>query len=258
MDKIHFLLTTLVWTCLVLSACGIPETQWDAPATQIAIGISTNQTQIQTVTPTQPPTATLRPQRTPTITPQSSQTRTITREPQPTRTPEPTAMHEWNLSRVALTLNDLPDGFEAMDAQEQRALEQQLPEGSAFFSFLNLKHQNVMGVLVPVTEAHDQIVFDMDMPTQCQNLSTDINAEEFSRMQSLDDIGDVRTGITGTGQIMSLAVRDEIVCFRRGSVGVFLVVVYPAQDTPVLDICALARLLDQRIKQQFIIRPEDL
>lgn len=252
MAKKHFK-TMLVCACLILSACEIPQAQRDAPITQITINIPATQTrQASTATPTRQPTATQRPTHTPTFTP------TLTREPKSTRTPEPTVLHEWNLTRIALTQQDMPDGFEAMDVQEQRALEQQLPEGSAFFSFLNSKHQNVMGVLVPVTGAYDQIVFDVDMPTQCRALATDINTEKFDALEGLDDIGDVRTGITGTGKIMSLAVRDEIICFRRGGVGVFLVVVYPARDTPVLDICTLARLLDERIRQQIIIRPEDL
>lgn len=99
----------------ILSGCGLSQAEVVATATQMAANIFATQTaQAPTATPTFTPSPA--PTATPTVTPTTTNTPTIT----PTPTPR--------LMAAALTLDDLPAGYQAMSARELGDLARLLDE----------------------------------------------------------------------------------------------------------------------------------
>ena len=60
----------------------------------------------------------------------------------------------------------------------------------------------------------------------------------------MDDIGEARAGKTVVGSVGNMMLRWDFVVFRRGTVGVALIVVYPDRVGPAMPIGDIARMLD--------------
>ena len=213
---------------VILTACGPSQTELDATATQAAADIFATLT-------AQAPTAT------PTFTP--SPTATIT--PTPTHTPTPTP----GLSAVALTLGDLPGGFEPMPAAQLSEMQQAFPEGANLFAFDdNGRSQSIIGILIPYSSRAEQTAFDAALPQFVGVFATAVGAGTNPKnLHGGGDVGEARAGITSVSQVGSLSLRWDIVGFRRGRAAVLLIVAYPDGDKPAVPIGDLGRLLDKRI-----------
>lgn len=230
----------------LLSACGLSPAKQAATATQAAAdSFATLTAQAPTATPTftPSPTATTTPTSTPTPTPTPTAT--------PTLTPTP------GLSSLVMTLDDLPDGFEAMPADQMRAMEEAYPAGTSAFGFQDDKNtQIVMGVLMPYYSRAEQAVFDSMMPEFVQAMAAAVGADTNSEpLPDFEEIGEARAGTTAVSKMGSLSMRWDILVFRRSEVGVLILIAYPDGDQPAMPIVELAHLSDERIRNFRTVDP---
>lgn len=158
---------------------------------------------------------------------------------------------------VMLTLDDLPGGFEVMPAELLRDSEKELPDESSVFGFHNDKSgQSVVVFLIPYSGRAEQIVFDSILPQTVEMLATSLGADpKTKKLTSLEDIGEARSGITSVGKEGGVPMRWDIVGFRRGEVGVFIISGYPDGDKPAVPVGDLARSQDERINEFFAPNP---
>jgi protein-disulfide isomerase len=232
----------LAWLllCTVLVSCGISQEQLDAQATEIAYNIFATQTAAAptlTLTPTRTPTTTATPTDTPTITP----------------TPGP------DLSQAVLTIDDLPKGFKA--ASDEFNIE----TGYVMDTF----PYQVIGSFAFVEDCQFEFImgFTMHLPWRSQQVEFDQYAAGFARiilestglfggesdvkrpedLTGLEDIGNAVTGATTTMSSNGIKLRMDIVIFRRGIVGAWIIVSYYEGAIPAASIDEIARKLDARI-----------
>jgi hypothetical protein len=119
---------------------------------------------------------------------------------------------------AALTVDDIPTGFVEMSPEELGYEEQSFPEGTCYFNFSdNINSQLILGFLIPVTNRAEQATCDGMMPQMIEAIAASMGAgPDFQAITGLDDIGEVRTGITSVGQMGSLSIHYDIIGFRRG------------------------------------------
>jgi hypothetical protein len=236
----------LLLIAALLAACGPSAAQQTAVVTQIAAQIFATLTAgAPTLTPTFTPSATPTETLTPTPTP------TITRTPQPSDTPTPTPTPAPVLSVVALTVDDLPAGFEPTREDTLRTLERTFPEDSYVFGFEDPDNaQALIGVLIPYPSRLGQAGFDAALPEFMTGFMKGVGIETGIRdLGGMEDVGDTRLAKTAVSPGGALPARWDIIAFRRGEVGVLLFVGYPDADEPARPLADLAHLLDQRIMQ---------
>jgi hypothetical protein len=280
MNKRSSYLLVLLLVGVALSGCGPSQAELDATATQeSAAAYATLTAQAPTVTPTYTPSPTPTRTATPSATPTSTNTPTPTATPTPTNTPTntPTATPtprptgtstvmptrgsssqgktgsalSSRLKTYALTLADLPAGFVALPPDQVKGLHQGLPDGSRAFGYSNGKgDQIVMGILMPYPEPTDQRIFDALLPIMVQTIQTVIGAgSDPVELKGLENIGEVRIATTSVSEMGVISLRWDILGFRRGDVGVLLIVAYFDGDQPAVALGDLAHLLDKRIQQ---------
>lgn len=236
--------STLAWTLLgavLVSSCGISQEQLDKQATEIVSNIFATQTAAaptSTLTPTSTPTTTATPTDTPTITP----------------TPGP------DLSKAVLTLDDLPKGFE--DASEEFNAIAPGFETDAFpyqyldsFVFMDdCQCEFIVGITFHLPWRSQQMEFDQFsagfariMIDSAGLFGGESEVQRSKDLVGLEDIGDAVTGATTTVGSIGGKTRMDIVVFRRGIVGAWIIVYYPEGEIPVVSVDELARRLDARI-----------
>jgi hypothetical protein len=212
--------------------------------TQIAVAIFATQTaQAPTITPTFTPSAT--PTHTPTPTP------TVTLTPTPTDTPTITPTPTPVLMALALTLDDLPAGFESFDEANMRNMRKSMPVDSYVFGFSDdTNSQVITGFLLPYPSRAAQAGFDNTLPQLVDATLAAMGIKTGSKLlRGFEDVGDARLAKTAAIKSGAFALRVEVVAFRRGAVGVLLAIVYSDGEKALLSLPELAQLLDKRISQ---------
>jgi hypothetical protein len=138
-----------------------------------------------------------------------------------------------------------------MPAEQVRNLERDLPEGSHAFGYSSGKgDQIVMGMLIPYPGQTDRRLFDATLPYMVEAMRATIGAgADPQELEGLDDIGEVRVGTTSVSEMGAILFRWDILGFRRGDVGVLLVVAYFDGEKPAVTVGDLALVLDERIQQ---------
>jgi hypothetical protein len=228
-----------VFITLLISACGPSQAEIDATSTQVAADIYATQTaQVPTATKTFTPTPTA------TFTATPTQTPTATSTPVPTDTPTPAP----GLSSLVLTVDELPPGFEPLPSEQVDNLKSGVP-GGAGFGFMNEDEFNmIMGILFPFPSAVEQMAFDSGQEDFLNIFASVLGAETGTvELTGLENIGETRVGLTATGQMMSVSMQWDLVAFRRGEVGVVLILGYPEGVEPSIAIADLASMVDEKI-----------
>jgi hypothetical protein len=230
---IRFIL--LLLTCAILTACGPSQAEMDVTATKVAADIFATQT-------AEAPTATL------TFTPSPTSTPTPTATPTPTHTPTITLTPTPRLMGAALTLDDLPSGFEAMAPESLGFLQRSVPESAVVFGFGDeASSQFVMGYLVPFTTRVEQIAFDDMLPGVGDLYAAGFGADSSPKtLPDLDDVGEARVAFTFVTDINNESLRWDIIVFRRERSPYSYSLPIP-MATNLLAIGDLALLLDNRI-----------
>lgn len=154
-------------------------------------------------------------------------------------------------------MQDLPPGFVEMPPAELGlAAEDLSQEGFVvddLFVFLDSEHfELILGFTVLIPGRLEQVAFDLILQQPdfivesfIGGMGTEMLEQEA--LPGLDDIGDASTGLTVVAEAEGIPMRIDGVLFRRGSVGVFLFVLYLDGDVPVVSVDELARKLDSRI-----------
>lgn len=230
---------------ILLTACGPSAQEQAGTATQDAANKNATLTALApTATPTTTPTPTATSTPTATTTPTSTPTPVNT----PTMTPTP-APAWWD---AVLVLEDLPEGFRAMTAEELSGLYQTMPPGTIGFGFIDdVKTQLIMGFYTPLPSRAEQIAFDNVLPDTAALTAAAAGAtSEPQPISGMDEIGDACSAVTFVIAEGGLDMRVDLTVFRSGEVAAFLFSFYPDGDKPVLAAGDLANLLDQRIVEQ--------
>jgi hypothetical protein len=204
--------------------------------------------------------------------------------PEPQMTPEPQVTPEpQTSSKVTLTLEDMPPGFQAvppqMTANFVEMLKKQLGQFSLnpenLFAFMSQTSsspssqtasssqnaQIVVGYTGTLKET-DRVQFDdyikkMQQPEFQQEMideirdklknSTGIQIEDFSSIPELNNMSEVSTGMSLKISMAGQPMRIDIGSFRRNSYGALTAVMYPDGQPPKISLSEIARKLDGRI-----------
>jgi WD40 repeat protein len=151
---------------------------------------------------------------------------------------------------VALTLDNLPAGFEKMPDDELRAIEEEFPADAIAYGFQDDKRSHkITVILISFSDQIEQDVFDSMLPATVQVMVNAYGAKNDSMdLSGLDDIGESRAGRTALSKVFILMMRLQSVAFRRNQLGVIIFRMYPDGDDPVITMEALARMQDDRIQ----------
>lgn len=239
MNTKNTIIALSLFICTVLSACGPSAEQLEATAVQATANTDATLTaQAPTATPTFTPT------------PTSTATPTSTPTPTPTKTPTPTATATPAFSSVALTIDDLPAGFEALPESDLQAMGQGFGDGASALGFQDPNSsQVIMAIFMPCTTRDEQLGFDAMMTQFVEimavSVGADINPVELT---SLEDVGSSRYGISAASKMGPSLVRWDVVALRRDEVLMIIMVAYPDGDKPAVPVVDLAHLLDERVQ----------
>ena len=158
---------------------------------------------------------------------------------------------------AALTLDDLPQGFQEMSAEGLSDMQQDLSKGAIAFGFGDQRDENlVMGQLVPFTTRIEQATFDAMLPDLIDVFPAVFGASTTPEtIPGLDDVGVSRAGSTFVTGMLNFTTRWDIVVFRRGEIGVFLSVAHNEGSGSALNIADIAHFLDERFINFLGINP---
>ncbi len=173
-------------------------------------------------------------------------------------TAAPTAAPD--LARMALLLEDLPAGFEAVDLAEYGVSELLSQEGMAFekgFAFVEAEQfsQLVMGFTGLLHDEYEQSDFDQQLAYPNYLLDSIVrglggaSVVQRETLPGLEGIGDVATGlriVIDDGQ--SARTRMDLVILRHEMVAALVMVIYDDGGTPVFPVDQAALKLDARIR----------
>ncbi len=257
----------------LISGCGVASELVALVQTRTPTPTATpTSTQTPTPTPTSTPTSTFTPTATPTSTPTSTPTRvptaTFTPTPRPTNTP--TAVPTPNLSAAALTLQDLPRGFEALDEADLAKLGiSNAALARSFGSFSQAKLQDsfvfiatgtnridlIMGLLIHPLSTLERASFDFAMAnpdTLFKGIASGMGGsaaqvKSTAVLPGMDKFGDKSAGVTLVFANAAAALRMDIVIIRRGPAVAVLYVMYLDGTQPTVGIAELAKKWDSRL-----------
>jgi len=169
-----------------------------------------------------------------------------------------------DLSKVVLTVKDLPPGFEDMSDQAE-SFKKQLKDERKFkpesvFAFQksdDKKFQLILGFTMKLATRIEQASFDSSITKEdfSQYFLKGLNErsqKEFTKINPLplgEMIGEASAGWVTKGKIENLPVSIDIAIFRRQNLGAFLVTLYIDGDSPSITIADIARKFDSRIVQ---------
>ncbi|HLO47096.1 MAG TPA: hypothetical protein VK211_01515 [Kamptonema sp.] len=171
------------------------------------------------------------------------------------------------LSKVVLTLQDLPPGFidisDRMEGLKKQFTEVSGLDAEGLFAFQksdNKPIQLIIGFAMQLPTEIEQSSFDTSIREGvfAQEILKSLNRTEsqFSDLTSLplaDNIGDVSGGWKTTGNVRNRPTRIDAAIFRRGNLGAFLISFYVEGDSPSIAIADAARKLDNRMVE--LIQP---
>ena len=216
---------------------------------------------IDTVAPTAtrtqaPPTKTPVPTSTPSHTPLPTKTPVPTNTPVPTATTTPTPLPD--LSEAVLELEDLSEGFEAINPAEfgftTDSFQQVDLAVESLFAYLNREQFTfVMGFAVLMPAPILQVAFDLalqDPKLVIESLLQGFGQIELSGLDSLTDlppIGNTSAGLTGVVTMQGVPLRVDVLAFRRDEAGAVTLVLYADGTTPAAAVADVGTMLDSRV-----------
>lgn len=234
----------------VLLACSLPQ--------QVASLVQT---------PTLTPTATYTP--TPTLTPTATLTPTPTNTPTAIPTSTPSATPTAVVDAVFLTVDDLPDGFEAMAKRdlERMGLTEELLAGRLSTGFAEAKPHSFTAFVKSDGKNVEFVVAFLAYPlTSFEKASLDMafaNPEQFVKslagavgadasdvtvLPGANEIGESSAGFsTKFAALFGQPMRMNVVMVRRKNVIEFVMVMYGDGTKPTANVIDLAEMLDERL-----------
>jgi hypothetical protein len=192
-------------------------------------------------------------------------TYTLTPTSTPTRTPTLTSTPRPDLSSSVLTLDDLPAGFEEISLEEFDKTEADIYreglEPEEIFIFVNaLQFQTITGYNFLLTNRINRISFDavasspeLFLPGFVSNLEPE-NVRDITVLTGLEDIGDLRIGITMVALTEGVSFQVDSLMFRRDIIGAFIMSMTLEGREPNITIQELGRILDVHIQENPAIK----
>ncbi|NIS81239.1 MAG: transporter substrate-binding domain-containing protein [Anaerolineales bacterium] len=141
------------------------------------------------------------------------------------------------------------------------------PPSETYFAFFEEEPFHlIMGLPILLPTRADQLEFDIELGdvevfisdfTAGMGVVAEDAIEEPKLIPAAEGVGDVSAGLTMVvgEEDAILAMRVDIVAFRRGKIGAFIMVAYIEGDSPLVSVVDLANLLDARIVEEF---PQDV
>ena len=186
----------------------------------------------------------------------------MTAAPAATQTSAPTAVPEVlpDLSAAQIRLDELPEGFEQIAADEFNM--EELNSGDSefkpeiVFTFVN-KHpfQVVFGMNFLLVEAVDRLGFKyaLNHPEMALKEFTggmgSTNVREEKTLEGLEDIGDEQIAMTMLADVESIPMRLDVVMFQRDMVGGMIMSMIMEGEPGSISIQELGKLFDQHIQE---------
>lgn len=220
----------LGWTAVVVAALACSPASLLAPTP----------TPTPTATPTSTATPTPRPTATPTLTP--------TVLPTSIEAPEPQAL---------LRLEDLPDGFESVPPaefglEEGQTFAEGITIGDAFAYIEPNRFEVIFGFTMALPQRLDQVGFDAGLERPevlIDGLVAGMGSTEYRDVEVLegvDQIGDKSSGIGLVVVSDPIALQMDMLIFRKGALGAFLVLMYFEGEQPLTSVLGLAETMAGR------------
>lgn len=177
---------------------------------------------------------------------------------------------------AALTLEDLPEGFQELPPQVTAELitqfdsfRNQLAQSSLkpekFFAFVNRKDfQVIVGFTGTLPNQPEQATFDaslkqlqepevqqqmMNQFRQGLKAAPGIEFINYSPLPELNNVAEAGTGMSVAVSMQGKPVRLDIASFRRNRVGAVAAVMYTDGQAPLISVNDVVRKLDNRILQ---------
>jgi hypothetical protein len=192
--------------------------------------------------------------------------------------PAATTLPRQTYNNAVLTVQDLPPGFKelppevAAQVQSQfEVLRAQLAKAGMkperFFAFINPAPESlqmVVGFTGLIPNQTDQTNFDatlkqMQQPEYQQQMIAQIRESskltqeskivDYSLIPSVNNIGEIATGMTVGIDLQGQVLQLDLAAFRRNNVGAFTAIIYPKGNQLSLNLDDVARKLDTRIVQ---------
>lgn len=172
---------------------------------------------------------------------------------------------------LKLTLADLPQGFvepppavAAQMVQQLEALSGQFQQSGVspedFYVYIHpTRLQIVVGFngVVSNPEQFDYYLTQSQQPEQQTKITAlieqrlagmdGIDLTHYETLEAVNGVGDRAAGIHMGLTLYESQFNTDLVTFRRGNVGLFTAVMYPQDQTPLVELLTLATQLDQRI-----------
>ncbi|HNZ01312.1 MAG TPA: hypothetical protein PKV95_11220 [Anaerolineaceae bacterium] len=188
----------------------------------------------------------------------------ITLEPQTDQTATEEPLSTADFSKAALTIGDLPAGFEQLSDEDLETLgisaeslasafEGKLSKATpqAFAAFINYTSFEVVVslVLAPLTIL-EKASFDLYLS------NPDGAAKDFSAgagttattLPNFEKVGNSSVGVTFTTGEGATTLRSDVAISRQGAAAVISMVFYLDGSTPQMDINTLAKIMDSKVK----------
>ncbi len=191
--------------------------------------------------------------------PTSTAAFTFTPVATPTETPTLTPVPRPDISSAVLTLDDLPVGFEEFTLEEL-GMSMADFSGEGFqpehiFVFVNTKKfQMILGFNFLLTDKLDRVAFDLavsqpelTLPALVKGIGTE-NVRDEKLLEGMEDIGDLRIGMTMVANMQGLSTQVDVLMFRRDVIGEMIMSMTLEGQTPNITIHDLGRKLDQRVQ----------
>ncbi|MDB9503611.1 hypothetical protein PN441_11070 [Spirulina major CS-329] len=172
---------------------------------------------------------------------------------------------------LKLTLADLPQGFiepppavAAQMVQQLEALSGQFQQSGVspedFYVYIHpTRLQVVVGFngVVSDRELFDYYLTQSQQPEQQIKITEliqqrlapmdGIDLTRYETLETVNGVGDRAAGIHLGLTLYDTQFSSDLVTFRRGNVGLFTAIMYPQDQTPLVELLTLATTLDQRI-----------
>lgn len=165
------------------------------------------------------------------------------------------------LSKLVLTLGDLPTGFRELPPATFQQLVTRLDrfKPASVFAYNKSDDQQsqvILGFTMQVSNPTERAKFDAEIRegSFAKELSKGLNGDspedrfpDFTPLTLEDKIGETSASWTSTGKIQGQPVNVELAVFRRGTIVSCLMFMYLNGKKPAITMSAAARQLDKRI-----------
>lgn len=175
-------------------------------------------------------------------------------------TEEPTPVSDMDISNLVLSSADFPDvAFSDVSLADMGMSEADLSSEDftveSFFSLLESQNfEMVMGFTTLLQSPLDRVGFDLVLNQPGTLVESflggmgDVSRSETQELpEFMDTVGDSSAGMTVLSNMEGMGMRLDVVVFRRGSIGSFIVTMYLDGQQPPVSLMKVSQKFDEKI-----------